>query len=288
MRWMSHAVAWGAVLVGLGAHMGAAAQEAGDALRMSDGASLSTQADAAFHDIGTEGLTIEGWFYLDELPEVGEVQTFFSNPSKYALGMGIAKGDGDDEWYDPNEVRAFGSLSSEQGWGSRIKGTMGEGDHRNPPIKKWFHVAWQFHAEPPEVGWFYVHKQPIPLGRDERFPWALPAGDGALSIATAKLGQHGFGVEPDTDISVFRGLVDEVRVSSIARYDGRDAVRPRHFRPDRHTVALWTFDGDRPYADSSGAGHHLTHTGTITVEPLAVDGRGRLATTWAQIRSGGR
>ena len=288
MRWMSHAAAWVAVLGGLGAHVAATAQETGDALRMSDGASLSTHADAAFHDIGAEGLTIEGWFYLDELPEVGEVQTFFSNPSKYALGIGIAKGDTVDEWYDPNEVRAFGSFWAAQGWGSKPKSILGAGDHRNPPVKKWFHVAWQFHAEPPDVAWWYTHKQAFPFDLGARFPWALAAGDGALYIATPKLGQHGFGVEPDTDISVFRGLVDEVRVSSIARYDGRDAVRPRHFRPDKHTVALWTFDGDRPYADSSGAGHHLIHTGTITVEPLAVDRRGKLAAIWAQIKSGRR
>ena len=79
-----------------------------------------------------------------------------------------------------------------------------------------------------------------------------------------------------------------MRVSSIGDYTGRDAVRPRHCAPDGNTVALWTLDGVRPYADRSGNWHRLSHDGTITVEPLAVEPRSKLAITWAQVRSVGR
>jgi hypothetical protein len=143
--------------------LSANAQVTGGALRMVEGASLSTQVDAAFHNIGDDGLTIEGWFISDEFPKVG--------------------------------VRA------------------------------------------------------------------------------------------GTDISVFKGLVDEVRVSSIARYDGRDAHRPRHFTADDDTVALWTFDGPRPFADRSSAGRHFTAEGGVSVEPLAVDARRKIATRWGALKS---
>ena len=58
------------------------AQDDGGVLRMSQGASLWAEADDAFPDIGEEGLTIEGWFYLDALPDVAAVLTFFTHPGK--------------------------------------------------------------------------------------------------------------------------------------------------------------------------------------------------------------
>ncbi len=252
---------------------------------MVEGASLSTPVDEAFHNID-EGLTVEGWFWLDELPEVGEVQTFFANPAKYALGVGIAEASRADEWYDPDEVRAFGSMWSEEGWGTTPKGIMGDSDHRNPVVGEWFHVAWQFHPEPPDVAWWYAGKQafPIGLGMDNLFPWTLPAGDGALYVATPYAGQHGFAVKADTDISIFRGLVDEVRVSSIARYEGRDADRPRELTSDPHTIALWTFDGARPFSDKSGNGRHLIAEGAAVIEPLAVDARSKAPITWGALK----
>jgi hypothetical protein len=294
MRRVRYAITAGALAVALTA-LDAVAQVGGGVLRMSDGATLSTDVDDVFHDIGEEGLTIEGWFYLDRLPAVGEVQTFFSNPGKYALGVGIVEADYDvpgwvDEHYDPRQAHAFSSVRSEQGQGSRGYGIMGDRDDRNPPVRGWFHVAWQFHADPPVAGWQYTHKQAFAIGREDWFPFKLPVGAGALYIATpeVEIGGKGFAVDPDADITIFKGLVDEVRVSSIARYEGRDAVRPRHFTPDAHTIALWTFDGGRPFADKSGNGHDLIHDGAITIAPLAVDAGGNLATTWAGLRRDAR
>ena len=74
MRRVRYAIAAGALAVALTA-LDAVAQVGGGVLRMSEGATLSTEVDDVFHDIGEQGLTIEGWFYLDRLPEVGEVQT---------------------------------------------------------------------------------------------------------------------------------------------------------------------------------------------------------------------
>jgi len=54
----------------------------------------------------------------------------------------------------------------------------------------------------------------------------------------------------------FHGLIDEVRISSIARYT-EDFTPQRRFEPDEHTMALYHFDegtGD-VLKDSSGNGH---------------------------------
>ena len=264
-----------------------AAQAAVGALRLSEGATLSSPVDAAFHDVGEDGLTIEGWFYLDRVPDVGQVQTFFAHSASYALGVGIARGRELDEFYDPTQARAFIGVAAE-GWGVQGQHWFPPESGRNAPVGEWFHVALQFHAEPPTgVAVYLAGYGGGPLAGD--FPFTLGGDAAALDIGTAsaQLGIGGFDVEPDTTITRLLGLVDEVRVSNVARYEGREAIAPRSFVPDEHTVALWTFDGDRPYADSSGAGHHLMHTGTITVEPLAVRARDKLTTTWAQLRSVG-
>ncbi len=55
----------------------------------------------------------------------------------------------------------------------------------------------------------------------------------------------------------FAGLIDEVRVSSGARY-GLDFTPPKHYQPDANTLALYHFDegtGD-VLKDSSGNNHH--------------------------------
>jgi hypothetical protein len=61
-------------------------------------------------------------------------------------------------------------------------------------------------------------------------------------------------------LSFFRGQIDEVRISSVARYDN-DFAPPGpggRFESDEHTLALYRFDegaGDL-LRDSSGNGHH--------------------------------
>ena len=59
------------------------------------------------------------------------------------------------------------------------------------------------------------------------------------------------------------GLIDEVRISKVARYD-KDFTPAKRFEPDADTLALYHFDegqGD-VLKDSSGNGHH----GKITAQ----------------------
>ena len=89
----------------------------------------------------------------------------------------------------------------------------------------------------------------------------------------------------------FTGGIDEVRISTVARYDvDKNGFTPRgKFRDDAKTLALWHFDepsGTQKFSDASGNAHHLVgkngaKTGNTT---LAVEPHGKLTTTWAQLK----
>lgn len=88
----------------------------------------------------------------------------------------------------------------------------------------------------------------------------------------------------------FTGYIDEVRISTVARYDvAKKAFAPHgKFKADVKTVALWHFDepsGTRNFSDASGNAYHLVGKGGAkTGIPLAVEAHGKLATTWGQLK----
>ena len=88
----------------------------------------------------------------------------------------------------------------------------------------------------------------------------------------------------------FTGYIDEVRISTVARYDvSKNSFMPnKKFKNDGKTVALWHFNepgGMRKFSDSSGNAYHLIgKNGAKTGIPLAVEARGKLATTWGQLK----
>ncbi len=88
----------------------------------------------------------------------------------------------------------------------------------------------------------------------------------------------------------FAGYIDEVRISTVARYDvQKQGFTPRNkFKKDRETVALWHFDessGARKFSDASDNAYHLVGMGGArTSIPLAVEPHEKLTTTWAQLK----
>ena len=88
----------------------------------------------------------------------------------------------------------------------------------------------------------------------------------------------------------FTGYIDEVRISTVARYDvNKNSFTPdKKFKSDRKTVALWHFDepgGIRKFSDASGNAYDLVgKNGAKTGIPLAVKAQGKLATTWGQLK----
>ncbi|MDE0425152.1 MAG: LamG domain-containing protein [Candidatus Poribacteria bacterium] len=74
----------------------------------------------------------------------------------------------------------------------------------------------------------------------------------------------------------FAGYIDEVRISTVARYDvAKEGFTPRDkFKNDAKTVALWHFDepgGTTKFSDASGNAYHLEgKNGAKTGTPLKV------------------
>ena len=88
----------------------------------------------------------------------------------------------------------------------------------------------------------------------------------------------------------FTGYIDEVRISTDARYDidKKRFLPEEKFRNDGKTVALWHFDepsSERMFLDSSENGYHLMgKNGAKTTIPLAVNAQVKLTTTWGQLK----
>jgi hypothetical protein len=88
----------------------------------------------------------------------------------------------------------------------------------------------------------------------------------------------------------FIGYIDEVRISTDARYDGnkKGVVLRGKFKNDAKTVALWHFDepgGTRKFSDASRNAHHLVGIGgAATGIPLTVEAQGKLTTTWGRLK----
>lgn len=88
----------------------------------------------------------------------------------------------------------------------------------------------------------------------------------------------------------FAGYIDEVRISTVARYDvSKEGFTPRDkFKKDHETIALWHFDepgGTQKFSDASGHAHHLAgEGGAATGIPLAVEPHGKLTTTWGRLK----
>ncbi len=88
----------------------------------------------------------------------------------------------------------------------------------------------------------------------------------------------------------FAGYIDEVRISTVARYDvGKQGFTPRNkFNKDGKTIALWHFDefsGNRKFSDASGNAYHLVGKNGAKISiPLAVEAEGKLTTTWGRLK----
>lgn len=93
----------------------------------------------------------------------------------------------------------------------------------------------------------------------------------------------------------FDGLINEVRISDVARYPkGKDFLLPsREFEPDNHTVVLYHFNegGGITAKDESGYkndGEVINAKwvkSDVPIAPAAIDARDTLSTTWGYIKA---
>ena len=99
------------------------------------------------------------------------------------------------------------------------------------------------------------------LARADQLTNAYRPSDQPFTIGANPQGQDAFS-------DFFQGLVDEVRISKVARYD-QDFTPARRFAPDADTIALFHCDeGSREeLRDASGNGHHGKIVGATWVQP---------------------
>ena len=158
-------------------------------------------------------------------------------------------------------------------------------------LNEWYHIAYQVKGNQVtaivnDFGGTHQHGQPLGHNRDPRGlrpkDFVL-GGYGKIIVLPGRPPAKSF-------LSSFTGYIDEVRISTEARYDveKKDFMPRGKFKDDAKTVALWHFDepsGAQRFLDASGNAHHLEgKNGAKTGIPLAVEAEGKLATTWGRLK----
>ena len=150
---------------------------------------------------------------------------------------------------------------------------------------QWHHIAYQ--SKGPQttmiVNDFVTTMQhDLPLGHDASLPLDFVLGGFGKIIRMPVKGKQFY--------DSFTGYIDEVRISTVARYDveKKGFMPDDKFKNDAKTVALWHFDersGTREFSDASGNEYHLKGIGGAeTGIPLAVEAEEKLATTWGRLK----
>ncbi|MCY3740356.1 MAG: hypothetical protein OXH00_04995 [Candidatus Poribacteria bacterium] len=156
---------------------------------------------------------------------------------------------------------------------------------------QWQHIAYQLNRNQITMivnDFVATNQHGIPLGHD-RDPRGLRPKDfvlggyGKIIVLPGRPPAKAF-------LDSFTGYIDEVRISTEARYDvNKKGFMPDDkFKNDAKTVALWHFDepgGTQQFSDASGNAHHLEgKNGAKIGNALAVNPQGKLTTTWAQLK----
>jgi hypothetical protein len=132
-------------------------------------------------------------------------------------------------------------------------------------------ARWRMHEGGPDGGfWLYakpdtaevgkrVHVAAVYDGKQRRF-YVNGRASFATEVAAGKIQPQAVTVLGRTIGDMgghFQGVIDEVRISKVARYD-KDFTPDKRFEPDKDTLALYHCDEGRGEVlkDSSGNGHH--------------------------------
>ena len=205
-----------------------------------------------------ERLTVEAWVYLEELPEDSTFWSIIGQEGRFNLIIHGNSG-------------GLGARGRKQDANSPsiISGT------KPVPTRKWMHI----------VGFFDVR---VSFGINGR--GGTPCcqyGQFGKSDKSLRVG----GIVPQgeelprfvgTHLK-FRGYIDELRISNIARYEHLAWKVPHgKFKVDEHTLGLWHFD-EAPWSgrfkDESENGYYLWRRDTMPVEA-----QDKLTTTWGALK----
>lgn len=142
------------------------------------------------------------------------------------------------------------------------------------PLNQWHHIAFQANGhQTTTIVNDFAHTLPQSTSLANDLSSIERPKDFTLGGFGEKIGSK----HHDHFWGSFTGYIDEVRISTIARYDvAKEGFTPRgKFKNAAKTVALWHFDeprGTREFSDASGNAHYLVgKNGAKTGTPLIVE-----------------
>jgi len=235
---------------------------------------------------GTDDFTVEAWVYPTTPPD-GNIYAMILNQQ---VEMQVASGNEQREHitkhidWQKGDLILFIRGSIVIGGGTATKGGV-----IALSLNQWHHIAYQVSDGRQEA--IIVND----FAEIDNLPIGTPVAHDLSHLGYPKdftLGGFGKKIQIHDNFfwGPFAGYIDEVRISTVARYDvSKDGFTPSHkFKKDRHTIALWHFDepgGRRNFSDASGNKHHLIgEGGARTGIPLAVEPHGKLTTTWGRLK----
>ena len=277
-------------LIPLSANAFPTASPAGGNYLVLDGVDDYAVLDFKTHGVllpkGTEEFTVEAWIY-PTTPPAGNIYAMILNQQ---VEMRVASDNGQrehlkthiDDWQTDSLI-LFIRWHIMIGGGPATQGTV---TALSP--NQWNHIAFQSDGKEAAI---IVND----FAKIRNWPRGIPVARDLSNLRYPKdftLGGFGKKIEIHDNFfwGPFAGYIDEVRISTVARYDvSKDGFTPRNkFKKDKETLALWHFDelgGRRKFSDASGNSHHLVgEGGARTGIPLAVEPHEKLTTTWGRLK----
>jgi hypothetical protein len=223
----------------------------------------------AFDAFNKEGITIELWFYLTDIPsEWSERWFLIGKPNSYFIDI-----HGKNPFLplinDPEgTVYMEYEIHSGCGGGSDTLQVSSE----DSLLNRWVHIAYQIKGAGPVQNAIFFDGGNLGNGESSSSPCGVSLSVNPLFIG----GKPGY--------NSLKGWIDEVRISSGWRYPINKPINPpRRFQRDQNTLALWHFDEGAwalRYADASGNDYTLFAGGTLPVNP-----KGKLTTMWGRLKT---
>ncbi len=150
---------------------------------------------------------------------------------------------------------------------------------------QWHHIAYQLNGDQITIivnDFVRTNQQGVPLGHNASLPQDFVLGGFEEKIRRL--------VKEEQFYDSFTGYIDEVRISTEARYDvnKKGFIPDGKFKDDAKTVALWHFDepgGAQQFSDASGNAHHLVgKNGAKIGDALAIEAQQKLTITWGRLK----
>lgn len=219
-------------------------------------------------------LTVEAWIYLQDPPFFKSPFVLIGKSENFILSIWAVK--------DANPVGGF-----------KVEAPLGVAKSISlPPFifpKQWTHIAGFYNGKAVSIA---VNGKglPLPIQGEER----LINSSRDLMVGAIDLIPEDWKVQ-NIRSSPFNGFIDELRISSVLRYNienGIFEVPKRRFEPDENTVGLWHFDeatGAILFHDTSSNKNHLIgKNGAQIIQDLAVFPSNKLAIIWGHLKFAGQ